>query len=244
MSRGKKMARFAQNSQAENIIEPGKPLFEYMKGQWGKEFFKNNNPIVLELACGRGEYSTGLASHYPNKNFIGIDVKGDRIWKGSQLALKEGLKNVAFLRTFILELEKFFDEGEVDEIWLVFPDPRPRIRDAKRRLTAPRYLKLYSKIIKKNGLFRLKTDNTNLFEYSCHIAKLLGMENIVSTDNLYQNEDLLAEHHGITTRYEKEWNAKGMTIKYLKFTFPSELIQLTPEQEAESNAQDSEEEVL
>ncbi len=235
MSRGKKKARFAQNTVSDNLIEEGKPLFEAIKGQWRSLVFKNDNPIVLELACGRGEYTTGLAPHYPDKNFIGIDIKGDRIWKGSQVAQNQALSNVAFLRTFILELEKFFEANEVDEIWVVFPDPRPRIRDAKRRLTSPRYLRLYHKIIKKGGLLRLKTDNTNLFLYSCQVAKAMNMKNLVATDNLYQNPELLAEHHNIVTRYEREWSVKGMTIKYLKFNFAETLPEVLPHVDEELN---------
>ena len=170
------------------------------------------------MACGRGEYTVGLAQVYPDKNFIGIDIKGDRIWKGSGEALEKGLDNVAFLRTKIHDLEDFFDENEIAEIWIVHPDPRPKKGDDKRRLTHPRFLDIYKKIVKPDGLIRLKTDNTGLFEYSLEILENQPIKNFEHTFDLY-NSAFLDEHHGITTRYEAKFTEEGHSIKYLKFRF-------------------------
>ena len=142
----KKQQRFADNKVSRNVIEPGKEIFEQIKGNWHK-FFDNDHPNVLELACGRGEYSTGLGAVYPDKNFIGVDIKGNRIWIGSKKAKQDGLDNVAFLRTQIDHLEKFFEPGEIDEIWIIFPDPRPKSSDERRRLTSPKYLEIYQNLI-------------------------------------------------------------------------------------------------
>lgn len=220
-----KTLRFSENLTRENIIEEGKEQFETIKGNWHKTYFKNENPIVLELACGRGEYTVGLARQFPDKNFIGIDIKGDRIWDGSGVALQENLKNVAFLRTHLLFIDKFFAENEVSEIWIVFPDPRPRERDRKRRLTSPRFLKLYQKMLVDGGLIRLKTDNTQLYEYTLNTVKegFFDISNLIFTDDLY-NSELFAEHFGIQTRYEKMWLAKKLSIKYLKFNLGKNML--------------------
>jgi len=209
-----KLYKFAANAKAKNVLEAGKPLFETIKGNW-HTFFENSSPIVLELACGRGEYTTGLAQVYPDKNFIGIDIKGDRIWKGSTFAQENNLQNVAFLRTLIHDLEKFFAEDEVSEIWLVHPDPRPKKKDAKRRLTHPRFLDSYRKIVKNEGMLHLKTDNTGLYEYSLEVLKTQKIENLVQTADLYESP-LYDLHHGITTRYEKQFTKEGHKIKYLQ----------------------------
>lgn len=201
-----------------NVIQSGKPIYEQIKGKWNQDYFQNDNDIVLELACGRGEYTVGLAEVYPNKNFIGIDVKGDRIWKGSGEALEKGLDNAAFLRTKVHDLEEFFAENEVAEIWIIHPDPRPRGKDEKRRLTHPRFLDIYKKLLKPGGLLRLKTDNTGFFEYTLEILEEVKKIDFEHTFDLY-NSELYAEHHGITTRYERKFTQEGHDIKYLKFRF-------------------------
>ncbi len=214
-----KLKRFADLRVRENTLEIGKPLFEKIKGNWNKLQFKNTNPIAIELACGKGEYTVGLARVLKNTNFIGIDLKGERIWVGSSQALEEGLDNVAFLRTHILELEKLFGKGEVSEIWLTFPDPRPKSRDEKRRLTHPRYLDIYKQILAPNGWFKFKTDNTKLFHYTLSVlAERNDIIDLESTMNLYSSP-LNAEHYGIQTRFEKKFNEAGENIKYLKFRF-------------------------
>jgi tRNA (guanine-N7-)-methyltransferase len=214
-----KLKRFEIIANRDNVLERGKDLYMKIKGNWNELYFRNNQPITIELACGRGEYSVGLAVRFPERNFIGIDMKGDRLWKGSTLALDQSLTNVGFLRTQILDLESFFKAGEVDEIWLTFPDPRPRKRDVKRRLTSPRFMDLYKKLLKPGQYFRLKTDNTPLFDYT---LEQLGMRNDLDdfkyTRDLYDS-DLREECFDIKTRYEEMFAAKGEKIKYLRFRY-------------------------
>ncbi len=209
-----KLPRFEHNAQSSNVIERGKELYTTVKGKWREKYFKNFNPIVLELACGKGEYTTGLAKVFPDKNFIGIDIKGDRIARGSKRAIDLGLSNVAFLRTPMVFLEEFFEENEVDEIWLIHPDPQPRDKEERKRLTNARYLSLYKKILKPEGELIFKTDNYPLFEYSLDTISGLGFKILRQTTDLYQS-DLLVEHFGIETHYEKLFVAKGYKINYL-----------------------------
>lgn len=214
-----KLTRFAINATRENVIEPGKELYEQIKGHWLEKYFHNHHPLTVELACGRGEYSVGLAKKFPDRNFIGVDLKGDRLWKGSTWAVEAGLKNVAFLRTQILNIEMFFAPDEVDEIWLTFPDPRPRKRDIKRRLTSPRFLNMFKSILKPDGWFRFKTDNTGLFDYT--LEELQQRSDILElefTHDLYASP-LREECYDIKTRYEEMFSAKGEKIKYLRFKF-------------------------
>ena len=214
----KKQQRFADNVISRNVIEPGKEIFENIKGKWS-DFFGNDHDIVLELACGRGEYSTGLGAIYKDRNFIGIDIKGNRIWVGSKKAKLEGLDNVAFLRTQIDHLEKFFDSGEISEIWIIFPDPRPKSSDEHRRLTSPKYLEIYRKLMKQGGIIHLKTDNTALFEYTLELLESRDdIQDIEFTWELY-NSTYAEDHHGIKTKYEHQFSEQGFDIKYLKFRF-------------------------
>lgn len=215
----KKKERFKIIEQNPNVIEPSKPIYEKIKGKWRSDYFQNQHPVTLELACGRGEYTVGLAKIFPDRNFIGVDIKGERIWKGSTTALQDGLTNACFLRTQILLLENFFEPGEVDEIWLTFPDPRPRKRDIKRRLTSPRFMEMYKRIIRKDGYLRLKTDNTQLFEYTLEQASMRNdITDLAYTADLYTS-DLRNECFDIKTRYEQEFAEKGEKIKYLRFRF-------------------------
>ena len=201
------------------MIEPGKELFNGIKGHWNEVYFGNQNPITVELACGRGEYSVALAKLFPARNYVGVDIKGDRIWKGSSLAVEQQLSNIGFLRTNILNVDFFFSEGEVDEIWLTFPDPRPKKRDVKRRLTSPRFVELYKKILRKDGYLRLKTDNTELFQYSLEELKLRDdIRDLEFTEDVYQSP-LRGECFDIKTRYEEMFASKGEKIKYLRFRF-------------------------
>jgi tRNA (guanine-N7-)-methyltransferase len=213
-----KLRKFADTKVFNHVLEPGKPLYQEIKGQWNETFFKNDHDIILELACGRGEYTVGLAQAYPEKNFIGIDRKGDRLWHGSQFAIDHQLSNVGFLRTLVNHLDLFFAPGEVSEIWIVFPDPRPKNRDEKRRLTHPRFLDLYQQLIRQDGWVRLKTDNPGLFEYTLEVLQNRGVRDLTYTRDLY-NDPLYAEHHGIVTKYEALFTAKGFTVNYLKFRF-------------------------
>lgn len=198
------------------MIERGKPLYTTIRGHWKETYFENRNPVVLELACGKGEYTVGLGRAFPERNYIGIDIKGDRIARGSRQATEAGLTNVAFLRTSIQYLEEFFEPGEADEIWLVHPDPQPRDKDEKKRLTNQWFLALYARIIKDGGIFHLKTDNPFLYEYSLEsLSGAPGYSVLEHTDNLYES-DLMAGHHNITTHYEKLFREKGFTICYIK----------------------------
>jgi len=215
----KKKERFLDNINSRNVIEEGKKIFEDIKGNWRIKYFQNKNDIILELACGRGEYSTGLGAIYKNKNFIGIDIKGNRIWVGSKKAEQEGLDNVAFLRTQIDHLEIFFEPEEVNEIWIVFPDPRKKGRDEHRRLTSPKYLDVYKNILKSKGVIHLKTDNLDLYEFTLDILnKRDDIQDIAFTKELY-NSEFAENHHGIITKYEQKFTTQGYDIKYLKFSF-------------------------
>lgn len=215
----RKKERFKIVELRDNVIEPTKEVFTKIKGQWHTAYFKNNNPITVELACGRGEYTIGLASRFPHKNFIGVDIKGERIWKGSTLAVEQGLTNVAFLRTPILNIENFFSEGEIDEVWITFPDPRPRKRDVKRRLTNTRFLEMYKRLSKAGSYIRLKTDNTPLFDYSLEeIQPRTDIDDFKFTHDLYAS-DLRPECFDIKTKYEEVFANQGEKIKYLRFKF-------------------------
>jgi tRNA (guanine-N7-)-methyltransferase len=214
-----KLKRFAVVAGRENVIEPGKELYQAIKGQWRSRYFGNDNPLTVELACGRGEYTTGLAALHPDRNYVGVDIKGDRIWKGSTVAVEQGLRNVGFLRTLIAHLESFFEPAEIDELWLTFPDPRPKKRDIKRRLTSPAFMNIYRRLLKPGGHVRLKTDNTGLFEYSLEqVQSMPDVTDVQFTDDLYTSE-LRAECFDIRTRYELMFAGKGEKIKYLRFRF-------------------------
>jgi len=217
MSR-QKLKRFEDLKNRHNVIEYDDERYKTIKSNWAKEIFKNSNPINLELACGRGEYSIGLAKEFPEENFIGIDIKGERLWQGSTKAIEEGLENVAFARNFILDLEQMFEEGEVKDIWIIHPDPRPRDRDEKRRLTFHRFLDIYKKIQGGEGRVHLKTDNTPLYDWTLHevLAKRTDIKNLHFVDDLH-NSVYLKEHYGISTRYERKFSKAGETIKYLRF---------------------------
>ena len=211
-----KLAKFAAIAERENVIEPGDELYGQLIGKWREEHFENDNPVVLEVGCGRGEYTVGMARLFPEKNFIGLDIKGARLWKGSTLAQEEELENVTFLRTFIENLADNFAQNEVDEIWITFPDPRPRDRDEKKRLTSPRFLDLYERIIKPGGTIHLKTDNLGLYEYTLEILHERQVKDLLHTSDLY-NSDLQEHTMGIYTTYEKRYLADGIPIKYLQY---------------------------
>lgn len=213
-----KLARFEHNTNAHNVIEPGKELFEAVRKNWDKLFFKNGNPLVLELACGRGEYTVGLAKEYPNKNFIGFDIKGARIWKGSKTAIDNGYTNVAFYRHTIDFLDQYFEKGEVSEIWVVFPDPRPLEKDEKRRLVHQRYIDMYKHVMGEGGIFNFKTDNRELFDFGLEVIKNNNPKNLIFTHDLY-NSEYLGYHHGIQTKYELLFLNEGKKINYLRCEF-------------------------
>jgi len=218
MSR-KKLVRFAQNEVNPNVVQAGKPIFEQIKGQWNALQFANDQPLIVELACGRGEFTLGLGRQYPNQNFIGVDIKGSRIWKGSSSATAEGIHTVAFLRTQIQQLQDFFAAGEISELWITFPDPFPRDGDEKRRLTSPKFLEMYKQLVKPGGLIHFKTDNTGLYEYTDLVLNYRpDCQILFNTADFYESE-LRDAHHGIKTRYEKIFSDKGEKIKYIQFSF-------------------------
>lgn len=220
----KKLERFRQNEINRNVVQQGKDIFDHIKGAWNKEQFRNDHLLTVELACGRGEFTVGLARQYPDRNFIGVDIKGSRIWKGSTIAIAEGLENVAFLRSQIEVLDNFFNQEEIDELWITFPDPRPREGDEKKRLTSPKFLDMYKPLIRQGGVVHLKTDNTGLFEYTLEVLQNReDVEILVSTHDFY-NSPYRDEHFGIQTRYEKMFSEQGEKIKYLRFEFVGEAI--------------------
>ncbi|MGN6178055.1 MAG: tRNA (guanosine(46)-N7)-methyltransferase TrmB [Mucilaginibacter sp.] len=211
-----KLKRFAEVATFSNVfqLDAGKEL----KGQWGREFFKNNNPVVLELACGKGEYSVNLARMFPQKNFIGVDYKGNRIWRGAKTALEENVSNVAFLRIQIENILDYFANGEVDEVWITFPDPQPQLSREKKRLTSPRFLEKYKEILKPGGFMNLKTDNDGLHAYTAEKIDELGLKLYVKTEDLYHSP-YADEVLSIKTYYEKKYLNDNKNINYLRFSF-------------------------
>jgi tRNA (guanine-N7-)-methyltransferase len=222
-----KLKRFAAVATYNNVLEPtweeSMNQEYYLKGKWAKDFFKNDNPIVLELACGGGEYTVGLARIHPDKNFLGIDIKGNRIWKGATIAIEDGLNNVGFLRTRIDFIENFFSENEVSEIWITFPDPQKQSNRARKRLTHTMFLDRYRKFLQSSGVVRLKTDSTFLYEFTQTVIKDNNFSVNVDTADVYgqllppQLESLLAKELDIKTFYERKWLEEGKLIKYLEF---------------------------
>ncbi|MDH6356647.1 tRNA (guanosine(46)-N7)-methyltransferase TrmB [Parabacteroides sp. PF5-9] len=185
-----------------------------LKGKWNTHFFKNENPIVLELGCGKGEYTVGLGRLFPEKNFIGVDIKGARMWSGAKDSLESGMCNVAFLRTSIELIDHFFASGEVAEIWLTFPDPQ--MKKVSKRLTSTSFMRLYRKILAPNGLIHLKTDSGFMYTYTCEMIQANRYPVLFSTDDLYHSgstDEILA----IKTYYEQQWLDRGLTIKYIRF---------------------------
>ncbi|SMD37905.1 tRNA (guanine-N7-)-methyltransferase [Reichenbachiella faecimaris] len=216
----KKLERFQDNAERYNVVQDGKPNFGKLIGKWREEHFKNEQNLVVELGCGRGEYTVGLGEKKPDTNFVGVDIKGSRIWVGSSYAVKNNLDNVAFLRTQIELLDQHFGENEIDEIWVTFPDPRPKDKDEKKRLTAPRHMEVYKRLLKKDGWVKFKTDNTFLFDYTLELFEegQVKVKNLVHTHDLY-NSEFMDEHFGVKTKYEKLFFDKGEDIKYMKFQF-------------------------
>jgi len=214
-----KLARWTEFGSYDNVIQPlirdvaGRD--HPIKGRWNSELFKNNNPIVLELGCGKGEYSVGLAENFPDKNFIGIDIKGARMWRGAKTANEKNLPNVAFLRTRIEFINSFFSRDEVDEIWITFPDPHPGEKNSNKRLTSPWFLNTYRLFLKDKGLIHLKTDNKELYEFTMRTLAYNNLQTIFSTDDLYseQSDNILS----IKTHYEKIYLTSGIRITYLSF---------------------------
>ncbi|MFV0604476.1 MAG: tRNA (guanosine(46)-N7)-methyltransferase TrmB [Niabella sp.] len=213
----KKLIRFAELETFSNVLQ----YPEGIAGNW-KHHFKNDNPIVLELACGKGEYTVGLAGLHPQKNFIGIDIKGNRIWVGAKKALQEKLSNVAFLRTQIERITEFFATSEVSEVWITFPDPQLRFSKAKKRLTHPRFLRLYQKILVPGGTVHLKTDSPHLYKFTKEVLARYQCTIITDMDDVYAQETV-SDELSIKTHYEALDIAQSNRIHYLSFTLPNHL---------------------
>lgn len=210
----KKLLRFEAIGNFANVLQ----YPENMPGKWN-DFFKNKNPITLELACGKGEYTVGLAALYPERNFIGVDLKGNRIYAGALEGLRNNLHNAAFLRTHIDKIDGYFSPAEVNEIWITFPDPQLRTSRAKKRLTHPRYLRLYQNILKPGGFVHLKTDSPALYYFTKLVADLYGINILDSSEDIYSRPENPAEMH-IKTHYEKLDIAASNKIYYIKLSLP------------------------
>jgi tRNA (guanine-N7-)-methyltransferase len=240
-----KLARWTELGSYDNVIQPligdiadkDHPI----KGRWNQDLFKNSNPIVLELGCGRGEYTIGLANAFPKNNYIGIDIKGARMWRGAKTANEQNLPNVAFLRTRIEFINSFFSEDEVDEIWITFPDPHPGGRNSNKRLTSPWFLNSYRKFVRDKGLIHLKTDNKELFDFTSKMVNFNELQTIFCTSDLYSSKistissENSQEDHlnsisfyddilSIRTHYEKIFLDAGLKINYLSFRLNKEKI--------------------
>lgn len=237
MGKGK-LAKFADMAMYPHVFEYPHSVAEQvpfeMCGKWREQFFKNDNPIVLELGCGRGEYTIGLGRMYPDKNFIGVDIKGARMWTGASESLREGMTNVAFLRTNIEIIDRFFAEGEVDEIWITFPDPQ--MKKVTKRLTSTAFLHRYASFLKTDGIVHLKTDSNFLYTYTDALLKVNKLPVEVNNTDIYgsseefriQNSEL-----NIRTYYEQQWLDRGLSIKYLKFHLPQGVVLQEPDIEIE-----------
>lgn len=211
-----KLRKFAEVATFENVkqLDAGK---EY-KGQWAAKFFKNEKPIVLELACGKGEYTVNLARLFPDKNFIGIDYKGNRIWRGAKTALEEKMDNVGFLRIQIESILEYFAEKEVSEIWITFPDPQPQASREKKRLTHPLFLERYKIILQEGAKMHLKTDNDDFYTYTVEQIELLDLKKDKETMDLY-NSDIVDEVLSVKTYYERKYLADNKNINYVQWRF-------------------------
>jgi len=229
MASRNKLQKFAEIVSFPNVYEnydPKNPVLVGvdhkpidLKGKWKTDHYKNSNPLVLELACGRGEYSLGLGEMYPERNFLGVDIKGARIWRGAKTALESGLDNVAFLRTRIEQINLFFEKDEVDEIWITFPDPFLKDSKENRRLTSPNFLKRYKEFLKPDGVINLKTDSPELYAYTQEtLATENGVEVLYDKDDIYKAE-LDFPELDLKTYYERSHLLDGRLIKFIRFRF-------------------------
>jgi tRNA (guanine-N7-)-methyltransferase len=214
----KKLIHFTENLTFPHLFQPRYPelLPEFrMKGRWGREFFRNEHPITLELGCGKGEYTVGLARRYPDRNFIGIDIKGARLWRGSRTVAEEQLRNVAFIRTHANNIPYLFAGSEVSELWITFPDPQPN--HGRKRLTNPGFIERYRKVLAPGGVVHLKTDDAGFFQYTLEVIRDLNLRNIWSTDDLYHTG---TTHDVVTvkTYYEEKWLEQNKKICYVRFS--------------------------
>lgn len=219
MGRGRKLERFAEIKTFNNVFEPdGKRILSTdfgLRGKWNEEYFGNQNPIIIELGCGKGEYTVGLARKYPDRNFIGLDIKGARMWKGAKFAYENKLPNAAFVRTRIEFIERIFAAEEISEIWITFPDPYPK--KPNNRLSSSIFLNRYSKILKNNGIVHLKTDSRQLYNYTLSVLEASSVKAESSSDDIYASGDPEDENLALMTFYEKMFLDEGKPITYLRF---------------------------
>lgn len=240
-----KLKKFAEMETFHNVFQCGarecvedSPVVT-MRGKWRELYFHNNNPIVLELGCGRGEYTVGLAQRDPNKNYIGIDIKGARMWAGAKQAELAGIKNVAFLRTNIEMISNFFSPDEIDEIWITFPDPQ--MKKATKRLTSTFFMQRYRQLLRPDGIIHLKTDSPFLYTYTQAMVKENHYPILVDTNDLYSEEaihtlgDKANEARMLQTHYENQWLDRGLTIKYIVWQLPADPSYIEPEIEIEKD---------
>ena len=233
-----KLSKFADMESFENVFqypfsrlqEEGFPL----KGKWAKEYFKNDNPIVLELGCGKGEYAVGLAKLFPHKNFIGLDIKGARMWTGAKEAAESNMTNVAFIRSHIELVKSFFEKGEVAEIWITFPDPQ--MKKQNKRMTSTRFMRLYLDILSTDNCIHLKTDSPFMYQYTKEMVALNQLNILNNTDDLY-NDPVFKDNDilNIKTFYEQQWIARGKDIKYLTWTVVSKEQWVEPDIEIDKD---------
>ncbi len=232
-----KLRKFAEMEQMDRVLQyPFAALKEQgfpIRGKWREEMFSNDNPIVLELGCGKGEYTVGLARLYPDKNFIGIDIKGARMYTGAKQVQDEGLPNAAFLRTSIELLPAFFAPGEVSEIWITFPDPQ--MKKVNKRLTSTRFMGLYRQVMPDGGLVHLKTDSPFLYTYTREMMRLNSLAPLIDTSDLYA-DDVRYSVPDIRTHYEQQWLQRGLTIKLLSFPLPAAGTLAEPDIEIEPDS--------
>lgn len=233
-----KLRKFAENKHFPHLFQPAfDQVFQrdfHLKGTWHTAFFSNKNPLVLELGCGKGEYTVGLARHSPSSNFIGLDIKGARLWKGASDVAKMRIPNAAFIRTRIELIESFFKQDEVSEIWITFPDPQLKKRRKKKRLTSSFFLNRYRTFLQDGGLVHLKTDSEDLYRYTLHVLNYNQIPSVLATENLYAEKevDIILS---IRTHYEKIWMAQELPIKYISFQLPRDRHVLEPPDDAENS---------
>jgi tRNA (guanine-N7-)-methyltransferase len=218
-----KLKRFRENEIFENVFQPSRDELVkehyFLKGKWRKDVFKNDNPLVLELGCGKGEYTIGLAKRYPNKNFIGIDIKGARFWRGAKTAIEEAIPNAAFIRTQIELVAHIFAENEVDEIWITFPDPQIKYKRTKHRMTNMQFLERYKKVLKPDGLMHLKTDSEFMHGYTLGLLHGMELDVLYANHNVYKLEGSPGEVTEIQTFYENQYLENNKAITYIRFKF-------------------------
>jgi tRNA (guanine-N7-)-methyltransferase len=223
-----KLKRFREMKSFSNVFEPERLDLEEnvfpLQGHWHATYFKNENPIVVELGCGKGEYTIGLSQQYLDHNFIGIDIKGARMYVGAKTALLEERKNVGFVRTNIREVQKLFGKDEVSEIWITFPDPQPQESRRRKRLTHPEFLLKYQSFLKSDGILHLKTDSSSLYEWTLNMLQEIGATILFHSNNLYKDYPQDDPILGIKTYYETLFSEQGYSINYIKFQLPEVIV--------------------